>query len=93
MKLKHSELNEQEKVIAKLLKPLFTIYTNVTDSEILVSRYAEELAKIYKTEKDAELFELVIESCIRKCKRFPSIAEILEVGEDYVKNNYYNIIL
>ena len=81
MKNKVSELTSHEKKICSKLYRLFSLF--VVDKEAeerLAVRYSEELALCYPLESDITRFEKAMERCVRGCKRFPSVADILEVG-------------
>ena len=88
MKTKVAELSVHERKICMMLRQLFTVFVLDKEAEEkLACRYAEELAECYPAEIGLKRFEFVVKKCIHTCKRFPSIADILEVGEwqDYSK--------
>lgn len=80
MKTKLEELNPKEVEILEIIEPLFNTFCGVEISETLMARYAEELAECYSSEFELKKLGTVVKKCIRTCKRFPSIADILEVG-------------
>lgn len=90
MKTKLEELNPKEVKILEIIEPLFNTFGGFEISETLMARYAEELNECYSDEFQLKKLPFVIKKCIRTCKRFPSIADVLEVGgwEDFSKMRY-----
>lgn len=77
MKKKLEELTKEELKFANQLKVLASVYQGTELTELVVVRYSEELSKVFKP----NFFEIIVQQCIYQCRRFPSIAEILEVAK------------